>query len=77
MLGRDELTGVVAEGKQADLVLLNGDPRDNIGNTKKIAGVIRRGQWLPAEVLQKGLDELAARHARGNRKHFKVMHEVV
>ena len=40
--------GIVAEGKDADLILLDANPLDNIRNSKKIHGVMLRGRWLPA-----------------------------
>lgn len=39
-------TGVVAEGKQADLILLNANPLLDISNSKRIHGVMLRGHWL-------------------------------
>lgn len=54
--------GTIEVGKRADLVLLNGNPLENIGNTREIAGVMVRGQWLPQETLQGMLDELAAKY---------------
>jgi imidazolonepropionase-like amidohydrolase len=41
-LGREDL-GVIAAGKLADLVLLEGDPLADIGNTRRIAAVVSRG----------------------------------
>ncbi|HET9698299.1 MAG TPA: amidohydrolase family protein, partial [Terriglobales bacterium] len=39
--------GSIAVGKRADLVLLNANPLDKIGNTRMIAGVVIRGKWTP------------------------------
>jgi imidazolonepropionase-like amidohydrolase len=36
--------GVLASGKFADLVVLDGDPTANIGNTRKIHAVWHRGK---------------------------------
>ncbi|MFN2566388.1 MAG: amidohydrolase family protein [Gemmatimonadaceae bacterium] len=38
--------GTVAVGKQADLLLLDANPLENIENTRRIAGVMVRGRWL-------------------------------
>jgi Amidohydrolase family/IPT/TIG domain len=38
--------GMIAEGAYADLVLLNGNPLDNIANTKKIDRVMKGGQFI-------------------------------
>jgi hypothetical protein len=43
-------------GKQADLVLLDANPLDDIHNTQKIRGVVVRGRWLDRTAL----DELLA-----------------
>jgi hypothetical protein len=44
--------GTIAIGKNADLVLLNGNPLDDIQNTKKIQGVMASGQWFDKPALQ-------------------------
>jgi len=44
LFGRDDL-GEVASGKQADLVLLDGDPLADIHNTRRIHAVIRGGYF--------------------------------
>jgi imidazolonepropionase-like amidohydrolase len=36
--------GTVAEGKQADLVVLRSDPTKAIGSTRDIALVVKRGR---------------------------------
>ncbi len=38
--------GTIEGGKQADLLLLNANPFENIANTQQIADVIVRGHWL-------------------------------
>jgi hypothetical protein len=50
--GRDEF-GLVRPGYRADLVLLDANPLEDIGSTRKIAGVMLRGRWLPAEELSR------------------------
>ena len=51
--------GTIAVGKEADLLLLNANPFEDIENSKRIHGVMLRGQWLS----RRALDELLARHA--------------
>jgi len=51
--------GSVATGKVADLVLLDGDPLQDIANTKRIRAVIQGGRLLDRTAL----DRLLA-HAR-------------
>jgi imidazolonepropionase-like amidohydrolase len=55
--------GTIATGRRADLVLLNANPLENIGNTKRIEGVMHRGQWLTAEAIQQQLDQFAKDYA--------------
>ncbi len=47
--------GVVEKGHQADLVLLNANPLEDIRNTEKIAGVALRGRYFSREDLDKML----------------------
>lgn len=45
-------TGLVAVGRDADLVLLDADPLADISNTRRIHGVMLRGTWYSARALQ-------------------------
>ena len=49
-LGSD--TGVVAVGRAADLVLLDANPLEDIGNSRRVHGVMLRGTWLSAAALE-------------------------
>jgi imidazolonepropionase-like amidohydrolase len=44
-------TGVIATGREADLVLLDANPLDDITSTRRIHGVMTRGRWYPAVEL--------------------------
>ncbi len=44
-------TGAIEKGKRADLVLLEANPLDDIGNTKKIRGVVLAGHYLSRDDL--------------------------
>jgi imidazolonepropionase-like amidohydrolase len=57
-LGREAEMGTVAEGKVADLVFLDADPRQDIANTKKIAAVVSRGVFHDRAALDRMLDEV-------------------
>jgi imidazolonepropionase-like amidohydrolase len=44
--------GVLAVGKRADFVVLNGNPLEDISNTRKIAAVYRNGQAIDRNALR-------------------------
>ncbi|MBD2770435.1 amidohydrolase family protein [Hymenobacter sp. BT664] len=50
-MGAAGRSGTIALGKDADLVLLTGNPLQNIGNIRKIDAVISRGRAYPAAAL--------------------------
>lgn len=52
--------GTVEEGKVADLVLLEANPLDDIGNMARRAGVMARGRWIPVAEIETRLEEIAA-----------------
>lgn len=56
--------GTIATGQRADAVLLEANPLDDVSNTRKIAGVMVRGEWMDAAQIQAGLAKIAARNAR-------------
>ncbi len=56
--------GVVRAGACADLVLLDGNPLENLTNVRRLSGVMVRGRWLAAGELQKRLE--AIRKGPGN-----------
>jgi len=63
-LGRETELGTVAEGKLADLVLLDASPLDDIGNTKRIAAVVLNGRYFSRADLDRLLERAAAIVAR-------------
>jgi hypothetical protein len=56
--------GTIQIGKRADLLLLNANPLEKIGNTRQIAGVMLRGQWMDAKQTQAMLAALPATYAK-------------
>lgn len=56
--------GTVSVGKRADLILLEGNPLENVNQVSKQSGVMIRGRWLPQTEVQKKLDEIAASFAK-------------
>jgi imidazolonepropionase-like amidohydrolase len=58
-LGEAGEFGTVTVGRRADLLLVEADPLEDIGNVSKRTGVMIRGQWRPAENLRVDLESLA------------------
>lgn len=65
LLGRDDL-GTIAPGKRADLVLLRGNPLEDVRHTREIEAVILDGALLDRERLDRILQEVEAK-ARASR----------
>lgn len=63
-LGTSDSVGTIAAGKAADLVLLNGNPLDDINNTAKVAGTMVYGQWLPKSKIDAKMNEQACAPGR-------------
>jgi imidazolonepropionase-like amidohydrolase len=55
-------SGVVAVGKLADLILVNGDPLKDVNNASRRVGVMLRGQWVAEDELRQMLDTLSLRN---------------
>lgn len=54
-----EKFGAVAPGQRADLLLLDGNPLDDIENTRRIRAVVIRGRYLNRRDLDRLLEEAA------------------
>jgi imidazolonepropionase-like amidohydrolase len=54
--GTEATTGTVATGKRADLLMLDANPLQDIGNTTRIAGVMINGRWLSKADIGKRLE---------------------
>ena len=61
--GKEGEFGTIVEGSSADLLLLDANPLEDIGNAGKIAGVMLRGQWLSRERIQQERDNLQTEYA--------------
>jgi hypothetical protein len=58
-LGRDQEFGTIVAGRRADLLLLEGNPLQDIARLKRPLGVMVRGQWLTRDALDQMLTALA------------------
>jgi imidazolonepropionase-like amidohydrolase len=57
-LGQADTWGTVAEGKRADLLLLDANPLEDVKHTRDISGVMVRGRWLPRSELDALLERV-------------------
>lgn len=58
-----EQFGQIKEGFDADLILLENNPLENIDNLRNPLGVMTRGQWLDREMIDNRLKEIADTHS--------------
>jgi len=59
-LGEGDRAGTIEVGKQSDLLLLEGNPLEDISAASRIAGVLIRGRWIGREEIRKTMQEIAA-----------------
>lgn len=60
-LGRGTSAGIVATGRDADLVMLDGNPLRDIANTMRVTGTMLGGRWLPRAALDSTLQQVKQR----------------
>jgi imidazolonepropionase-like amidohydrolase len=65
-LGHAERYGAVAKGKVADILILDADPLQDIGATRKIRGVVLKGELLDRAALDRLLETAKAKAAGAN-----------
>ncbi len=63
-MGIDAEAGTIAVGQRADLLLVEADPLEDIGNLWRQRGVVLAGRWLPRTEIRRMLDELAAAYPK-------------
>jgi hypothetical protein len=62
-LGLQKSLGTVETGKLADLVLLDGNPLEDIRNTQKISGVLMQGNYFDRQALDSLLHKVESQAA--------------
>ena len=58
--------GTVEKGKEADLILIRGNPLEDVANIKNPLGVMAKGRWYPEPVLEKMLRDIVKEVAERN-----------
>lgn len=61
----EDTFGEIKEGLDADLVLLDSNPLENMSALKEISGVLLRGRWIPREEIEEKL-AIVAKNAAQN-----------
>jgi imidazolonepropionase-like amidohydrolase len=56
-LGINDRTGTIETGKEADMLLLDKNPLEDIRNTRTINGVFAGGNWYDKKAIDKMLEE--------------------
>jgi len=64
-LGAEDRRGRIRVGHEADLVLLQDNPLEDIDATRGVRGVMVGGRWYSRDRLDQRLAAIAARHADG------------
>jgi len=63
-LGQSAEFGTIAEGHRADVLLVDGNPLEDVTNANRRAGVIVRGRWFSRADIDQMLEDLARSFAR-------------
>ncbi|MDB4917210.1 MAG: amidohydrolase [Gemmatimonadetes bacterium] len=63
-LGTSAEVGTVVPGKRADLILLEGNPLEQVSNLRRLAGVMLAGRWVDGASCDALRSEIVARIAR-------------
>lgn len=59
--GTPDAFGTVAPGRRADLILLEANPLEDVGNVRRRVGVMVAGRWLPEAEIRRELQAIEAR----------------
>ena len=60
--GMEDRFGKIAAGLDADLVLVESNPLEDLSTLRRPIGVMVRGRWIPDEGLRAGLAGIAERN---------------
>jgi len=71
VMGVERDVGVVAAGKYADFVLIDGDPTRKISDVRNVALVVKAGNVFEPAAIERALG-IAARRDEGNRKEKRL-----
>jgi hypothetical protein len=69
LLGGADQFGSISVGKRADMLLLDANPLDDVGNVDRRSGVMLRGHWLAQNDLKLMMDQLAAEYSSDQNRH--------
>jgi imidazolonepropionase-like amidohydrolase len=59
-LGEAKDAGTIEIGKRTDLLLVDGNPLEDVAEASKIAGVMMRGRWIAREEIDRRMSAIAA-----------------
>ncbi|MDZ7772450.1 MAG: hypothetical protein U5K31_06905 [Balneolaceae bacterium] len=63
--GQEDRFGTVTGGARADLLLVDGNPVEDLSRLRDLAGVMAGGDWMPADSMDARLQEIAGRNSVG------------
>ena len=59
-LGESDRAGTIEVGKQTDLLLLEGNPLEDVAAAAQISGVLIRGRWIGRQAIESRLRTLSS-----------------
>lgn len=60
----EDTFGEVKEGLDANLILIDANPLENLDALQQLSGVMRQGEWLPKAEIDGRLEEIAAKNGQ-------------
>lgn len=60
-LGEAARAGTISVGKWTDLLLVDGNPLEDVSAASRISGVFMRGRWISADEIRKRMEKIARR----------------